>query len=118
MSFRVVDGTQNILERFVWCGEPMSLVFFFFSSRRRHTRCLRDWSLDVCSSDLEKHFLPRGKKSRAKNVRENLAKPRSAGKHKLSRGDPFAVACRNVFHAARLSRIHCVRAEVDRKSVV
>src|SRR6266542_4530202 len=26
---------------------------FFFSSRRRHTRCYRDWSSDVCSSDLE-----------------------------------------------------------------
>src|SRR5690349_23102406 len=26
--------------------------FFFFSSRRRHTRSLRDWSSDVCSSDL------------------------------------------------------------------
>src|ERR1035441_7429611 len=25
--------------------------FFFFSSRRRHTRCLSDWSSDVCSSD-------------------------------------------------------------------
>src|SRR6266542_3679742 len=28
------------------------LFFFFFSSRRRHTRCYRDWSSDVCSSDL------------------------------------------------------------------
>src|SRR5262245_62335311 len=28
------------------------LVLFFFSSRRRHTRCLSDWSSDVCSSDL------------------------------------------------------------------
>src|SRR3989449_8388588 len=27
-------------------------IFFFFSSRRRHTRCSRDWSSDVCSSDL------------------------------------------------------------------
>src|SRR2546422_6298378 len=27
-------------------------VCFFFSSRRRHTRCSRDWSSDVCSSDL------------------------------------------------------------------
>src|SRR2546422_3852115 len=27
--------------------------FFFFSSRRRHTRCSRDWSSDVCSSDLQ-----------------------------------------------------------------
>src|SRR5690349_23176788 len=27
-------------------------IMFFFSSRRRHTRSLRDWSSDVCSSDL------------------------------------------------------------------
>src|SRR6266536_5926804 len=30
----------------------MEVVFFFFSSRRRHTRSTRDWSSDVCSSDL------------------------------------------------------------------
>src|SRR5205814_3042879 len=29
-------------------------IVFFFSSRRRHTRCLSDWSSDVCSSDLTK----------------------------------------------------------------
>src|SRR6266436_6809956 len=29
------------------------MLFFFFSSRRRDTRCSRDWSSDVCSSDLE-----------------------------------------------------------------
>src|SRR3712207_9005212 len=28
------------------------ISFFFFSSRRRHTRYWRDWSSDVCSSDL------------------------------------------------------------------
>src|SRR5215813_12638306 len=28
------------------------MIVFFFSSRRRHTRCGRDWSSDVCSSDL------------------------------------------------------------------
>src|SRR5699024_12109654 len=41
-------------------GEPTSLLplacrgdyMFFFSSRRRHTRSKRDWSSDVCSSDL------------------------------------------------------------------
>src|SRR5438034_11696683 len=32
----------------------MLFVFFFFSSRRRHTRSLCDWSSDVCSSDLER----------------------------------------------------------------
>src|SRR5947199_6338493 len=30
----------------------LCFLFFFFSSRRRHTRCLSDWSSDVCSSDL------------------------------------------------------------------
>src|SRR5262245_14917651 len=30
-----------------------STLVFFFSSRRRHTRCLSDWSSDVCSSDLD-----------------------------------------------------------------
>src|SRR2546421_705240 len=37
-------------------GRPRKLgraiVIFFFSSRRRHTRSDRDWSSDVCSSDL------------------------------------------------------------------
>src|SRR5690554_3414994 len=32
--------------------ELSSIYNFFFSSRRRHTRCGRDWSSDVCSSDL------------------------------------------------------------------
>src|SRR5699024_11711431 len=32
------------------------LFFFFFSSRRRHTRSKRDWSSDVCSSDLPQFF--------------------------------------------------------------
>src|ERR1035441_10709844 len=33
--------------------DMLSSFVFFFSSRRRHTRCLSDWSSDVCSSDLE-----------------------------------------------------------------
>src|SRR3712207_8300666 len=35
----------------------MVFVFFFFSSRRRHTRYWRDWSSDVCSSDLVEQHL-------------------------------------------------------------
>src|SRR2546422_3871534 len=40
-----------------WAGVPamcyqLGQASFFFSSRRRHTRCSRDWSSDVCSSDL------------------------------------------------------------------
>ena len=34
----------------------VSDVFFFFSSRRRHTRLRRDWSSDVCSSDLSSYI--------------------------------------------------------------
>src|SRR5205809_4572830 len=34
--------------------------FFFFSSRRRHTRCSRDWSSDVCSSDLIHRYFVEG----------------------------------------------------------
>src|SRR5690554_1499666 len=49
-------------------GEPNSHVkalyvavgCFFFSSRRRHTRCGRDWSSDVCSSDLVLHLVKEG----------------------------------------------------------
>src|SRR2546428_8387373 len=35
------------------------MFFFFFSSRRRHTRSDRDWSSDVCSSDLALESKPR-----------------------------------------------------------
>src|SRR5690606_40769231 len=33
----------------------LAAVVFFFSSRRRHTRFSRDWSSDVCSSDLNQN---------------------------------------------------------------
>src|SRR5690606_39763665 len=41
------------------------LCFFFFSSRRRHTRFSRDWSSDVCSSDLTFEVLPKREGSHA-----------------------------------------------------
>src|SRR3989449_3770667 len=47
--------------------------FFFFSSRRRHTRCSRDWSSDVCSSDLLPLLLaPLSKAERKKHVETAL----------------------------------------------
>src|SRR2546421_2142271 len=46
----IVLGCRFI--RLVWWS------FFFFSSRRRHTRSDRDWSSDVCSSDLSPMILP------------------------------------------------------------
>src|SRR2546422_4285986 len=53
------------------------ILFFFFSSRRRHTRCSRDWSSDVCSSDLRNQprmpikppiFHPMGPKTTFPNI--------------------------------------------------
>src|SRR2546422_2100801 len=60
----------------VWmgCGVVVLSVFFFFSSRRRHTRCSRDWSSDVCSSDLDLLHLAR--EQLAHLVRELLANAR------------------------------------------
>src|SRR2546422_11165190 len=47
-----------VLLSFVLCSHHFFIFFFFFSSRRRHTRCSRDWSSDVCSSDLELEGAP------------------------------------------------------------
>src|SRR3712207_8949138 len=41
----------NLSSLSVWWFH-LYILFFFFSSRRRHTRYWRDWSSDVCSSDL------------------------------------------------------------------
>src|SRR6266487_2508694 len=39
-------------------GEKERMCYFFFSSRRRHTRWTGDWSSDVCSSDLTVNAMP------------------------------------------------------------
>src|SRR5256885_12703804 len=41
-----------MLETVRWSYMLVGYIFFFFSSRRRHTRLQGDWSSDVCSSDL------------------------------------------------------------------
>src|SRR6267378_6679374 len=65
-------------------------IFFFFSSRRRHTRSLRDWSSDVCSSDLTR-------------ARESFADVPSTGEPERTRvdvtvlgaaGEPLTLICR------------------------
>src|SRR3712207_6531779 len=47
----IVDCFVNAIDVYIF--------FFFFSSRRRHTRYWRDWSSDVCSSDLRRTTVPR-----------------------------------------------------------
>src|SRR5687768_17757487 len=74
--------------------------FFFFSSRRRHTRCSRDWSSDVCSSDLDAAGI-RGPSSGQSNFRGKKL-PR------LNEVDLF-VRMRSEEHTSELqSRLHLV----------
>src|SRR5947209_16308722 len=69
---------------------------FFFSSRRRHTRYWRDWSSDVCSSDL----IPRGIGFVARNAEErnvsgssrNCTAPISPSSCRISSAKPFESA--------------------------
>src|SRR5206468_5425846 len=51
---RLLKTYTHIATTFVTCMYCTFFLFFFFffSSRRRHTRSDRDWSSDVCSSDL------------------------------------------------------------------
>src|SRR5438034_3398043 len=50
--------------------EFVCFFIFFFSSRRRHTRSLCDWSSDVCSSDLYKKLEAAGRLTRPKHWQE------------------------------------------------
>src|SRR5205809_7203575 len=66
-------------------------VFFFFSSRRRHTRCSRDWSSDVCSSDLlgrRRGRLEVAPWRRGGGGRRNRSEERRVGKECRSRRAP------------------------------
>src|SRR3712207_8665314 len=57
------------------------MFFFFFSSRRRHTRYWRDWSSDVCSSDLPCGDITseRGQRPREAQATAGLYDPQSGG---------------------------------------
>src|SRR5439155_18576343 len=52
----------------IFCFQRL-FAFFFFSSRRRHTRWPRDWSSDVCSSDLKSFASFEGKYFRTKEAK-------------------------------------------------
>src|SRR5690606_13756417 len=62
---------------------------FFFSSRRRHTRFSRDWSSDVCSSDLFRQIPNSGAVSMQ---RSGALRVRPAARHR--RPGPLALAAR------------------------
>src|SRR5207237_2917098 len=70
-----------LIEIFVIFISFLCYIFFFFSSRRRHTRFKCDWSSDVCSSDLA-----RRSRSHHRRVRRRVrCRRRSRG---YARGEP------------------------------
>src|SRR2546421_8330877 len=85
--------------------------FFFFSSRRRHTRSDRDWSSDVCSSDLlltpdviEEFLLTRRRDGRTHLFSSRAAVPLLGYlRHLGVLAEPVAeVACRSEEHTSEL----------------
>src|SRR5216684_2024737 len=73
----------------------MLYIFFFFSSRRRHTRCSRDWSSDVCSSDL--------------------VRAPEAGGREFSRDSPGGVASLRLGLSRQVRAIECVRSNLPKR---
>src|SRR5437016_7403165 len=84
-------------------------IYFFFSSRRRHTRLVSDWSSDVCSSDLGAHVVPEefrkkadGAKRYIQLLEENLLP--TIAEHRLA--EFCDVFCdRGAFSAAESKRV-------------
>src|SRR3712207_9403052 len=100
------------------------MVFFFFSSRRRHTRYWRDWSSDVCSSDLR--IRPRGGCSCRSLLRPEYGLPggsvlrhggnhckgrseeRRVGKECRSRWLPYHLKKKNIRHDISIT-LQCIQ---------
>src|SRR5207245_3046344 len=90
----IFAALQPLLVTLDICSSAAMCCFgsFFFSSRRRHTRCYRDWSSDVCSSDLRdrqatpgrRRQQPCGAVSRT-GCRESRSEERRVGKECRSR---------------------------------
>src|SRR5690349_24484240 len=105
---------------------------FFFSSRSRHTRSLRDWSSDVCSSDLRRLRRPRDRAGQRTSphlfvqlrefARDRNRSPRSeerrVGKECSARGAPYwykqkLLTERSVKDAIPLEGDFCVAYNAD-----
>src|SRR5438105_9462598 len=86
--------------------------FFFFSSRRRHTRSTRDWSSDVCSSDLPTNW----QQPDWPSFRWERARLEAAEKQFLVGGGMFVGTVRHLGNEEREQLT--IEAMRDRKSVV
>src|SRR5699024_11541094 len=89
--------------------------FFFFSSRRRHTRSKRDWSSDVCSSDLPFAEKRRPFPGRRFFSSAGLVFPRR-GSHPVDIHPHRLVAVLGLHHAQKLPAVPLVEGEIGRAS--
>src|SRR5262249_57819550 len=84
----------------VWCA-------FFFSSRRRHTRLVSDWSSDVCSSDLCRRLIRSGmlpgRGGQPTQVLVHMTLGQLRGIPGATAGTPRASAAEDAWAAARRS---------------
>src|SRR6478672_13030268 len=90
-----IDSDQ-IFVHHVFQGIIFYINIFFFSSRRRHTRSDRDWSSDVCSSDLTSAVFPTTGARRARTPSDGprtsapvRSEERRVGKECRSRWSPY-----------------------------
>src|SRR5699024_11594382 len=82
----------------------LSTKSFFFSSRRRHTRSKRDWSSDVCSSDLEQYQLQSDQTRVGSEENHGIAgkySDRDAPPYHVVRHSHWGVACLSSVIAGR-----------------
>src|SRR5260370_26263743 len=85
----------------------MGAVFFFFSSRRRHTRFKCDWSSDVCSSDLDCDA--------ERGAAPHYAPPRAHGSWLDRRTTQHAAASESTENRALFSGVNRIAVAAKRK---
>src|SRR2546421_7149053 len=91
------------------CVSLLLLCVFFFSSRRRHTRSDRDWSSDVCSSDLRRlrcaaHILNLAVTKGISVVDESIKKAREFASH-IRRSQPCFEELKKIFVRSEERRV-------------
>src|SRR5207249_8256172 len=67
-------------------GALLEELVFFFSSRRRHTRSKRDWSSDVCSSDLCEHALVSAQVAGSAVIPASMLRPPRSEERRVGKG--------------------------------
>src|SRR5690349_22808965 len=81
---------------------------FFFSSRRRHTRSLRDWSSDVCSSDLPEREHERATRQKRCGSTAHGVAARRPGIHRSGTRDRKTTRL-NSSHVETLYAVFCLK---------